>query len=126
MNSLGVPRGSSYCIAYGVSGNGSRIIGFCDSLGAFIWQDGQMQGLLDLLVAQGATGLDGWRLYQASAISPDGQWVVGGGINPQGVGEAFRVQLNAVPIPPTGLLLLTGLCGAVMRTTRRRRRGPAN
>jgi hypothetical protein len=35
-----------------------------------------------VLVANGATGLDGWILTEAQAVSADGQWVVGSGTPP--------------------------------------------
>lgn len=45
---------------------------------AFVWtQADGMQRLIDVLVANGATGLDGWILTEAQAVSADGQWVVG-------------------------------------------------
>jgi len=41
-----------------------------------------MQRLIDVLVANGATGLDGWILTEAQAVSANGQWVVGSGKPP--------------------------------------------
>jgi probable HAF family extracellular repeat protein len=50
---------------------------------AFVWtQADGMQRLIDVLVANGATGLDGWILTAAQAVSADGQWVVGSGTPP--------------------------------------------
>lgn len=106
--------------ASAVSGDGSIIGGNSTRLGspptfesqsdAFIWQEGQgAQKLFDLLVSQGATGLEGWRLVSVQDISADGQWVVGEGINPAGVSQAFRAQISAVPAPASIWLALTGL-----------------
>ena len=58
---------------------------------AFVWtQADGMQRLIDVLVANGATGLDGWILTDAQAVSADGRWVVGS-CNPPGsfVSEPF-------------------------------------
>jgi hypothetical protein len=40
-----------------------------------------MQNLRELLLAGGATGLTGWRLVKASALSADGSTIVGFGVN---------------------------------------------
>jgi hypothetical protein len=47
-----------------------------------------MKRLIDVLIANGATGLDGWMLTEAQAISADGQWVVGSGRPP----ESFAIE----------------------------------
>ena len=71
-----LPGRSFNSLAYGVSADGSLIVGFGTSaLGreAFLWtSDAGMQTLRELLIAGGATGLTGWRLTQASAMSADG------------------------------------------------------
>jgi len=41
------------------------------------------------------TGLDNWELREAASISADGQWVVGTGINPSGLREAFLANVSA-------------------------------
>lgn len=116
--------------ASAVSGNGSLIAGnsgrhIADTsqteFDAFIWTaELGAQRLLDVLVAQGATGLEGWRLTSVIDISPDGQWLVGDAIDPTGNTQAFRAQLSPVPGPATGLLTLTGLASLGVFSKRRR------
>jgi hypothetical protein len=65
-----------------------------------------MQRLFDILLANGATGLDGWTLFKALDVSEDGQWVAGYGINPLGNYEAFLANISPVPIPAVGWLLV--------------------
>jgi probable HAF family extracellular repeat protein len=90
--------GSFWSRAQAASGDGSVVVGLslgdADGTGgfnnaAFIWtQATGMKRLIDVLVANGATGLDGWILTDATAISADGKWVVGSGRPP---GE-FRTE----------------------------------
>ena len=58
-----------------------------------------MQNLRDLLIANGATGLDGWILTEALSISADGQTLVGNGVNPLGQTEAWLATLTIDEIP---------------------------
>ena len=81
-----LPGGSFTSRATGASGDGGVVVGFGDTDSgpeAFIWtQADGMQRLIDVLVASGATGLDGWILTEAQDVSADGQWVVGSGKPP--------------------------------------------
>jgi uncharacterized membrane protein len=119
-----LPDGDFSSVAYGVSANGAIVVGQGDGVNgkeAFVWtQKGGMQRLFDVLVAGGATGLDGWTLTGAYSISADGNWVVGSGINPFGTEEAFRASIAAVPVPPTVWLLGTGIVGLIRQVRRRR------
>ncbi len=63
-----------------------------------------MQRLFDVLVANGATGLNGWTLTRATAISTNGRWVVGYGTNPAGEEEAFLADIAPVPLPAAAWL----------------------
>ena len=76
-----LPGGSFSSRATGASSDGGVVVGFGDTDSgpeAFIWTQAEgMQRLIDVLVANGATGLDGWILTDAKAVSADGQWVVG-------------------------------------------------
>lgn len=93
--------------AFGVSGDGSVIVGdgvtsTDGSREAFIWtQSHGIRKLEDVLVARGATGLEGWALRRANAVSDNGRWIVGWGTNPSGNVEAFLadtlIQFNDVP-----------------------------
>lgn len=100
MVSLGdLAGGSFYNAARAVSADGSVIVGETGS-DAFVWtQGGGMQRLLDVLLDRGVTGLDGWRLVDATGISADGRWVVGYGSSPMGT-QAFIADLSPVPIVP--------------------------
>ena len=68
-----------------------------------------MKSLLDILIAGGATGLTGWALEQALAVSADGQSVVGWGVNPSGYHEAFIANIAPVPLPAAVWLLGSAL-----------------
>jgi hypothetical protein len=59
------------------------------------------------LVSDGLN-LSGWTLETAAAITPDGQTIVGTGIGPQNLGEAWIVT---IPEPATGLLVMLGVLG---------------
>lgn len=124
MRGIGTLPGKTGSLAYGVSGDGTVIVGQAEPFGssaAFIWTAATgAQSLLDVLVAQGATGLDGWTLSEARGISPDGQWVVGTGNGPDGASQAFLARLNPVPLPAGFWLLGTALAAAFGRRQFRR------
>jgi probable HAF family extracellular repeat protein len=122
-----LPGGGTSSIARGVSADGSVVVGRSAGLNgygnpaglAFVWtQATGMQSLLDVLVSHGVTGLTGWNLYEATAISPDGRWIIGVGQNPQYLTEAFLVELSPVPLP--GAMWLFGAAIGLMGWTRRK------
>lgn len=119
------------CAAVDAAAKGAVIVGYCtavgDDLTAFIWTPAAgMEALLDHLAANGTSGLDGWsRLTTALGISADGQWLVGTGINAQGLSEGFRVQLSPVPAPPAFWLLVSGVADLGLRRFRSRQAGAA-
>jgi hypothetical protein len=81
-----------------------------DNNGAFVWTEATgMVRLIDVLIANGATGLEGWVLQGALAVSPDGRWMAGSGTNPDGRIEAFLADISPVPAPATFWLLGSGL-----------------
>lgn len=127
---LGFLPGSSeyvgrHSAALAISADGSLVVGVGRSPDqgqnrAIIWTETDgMQDLLDLLVSIGTTGTSGWTLVQANAVSDDGQWVAGSGINPDGYNEAFLANISAVPIPPAVWLFgsALGLMGVMRRPT---------
>ena len=118
------PEGGFSSIAMAASADGSRIAGrHADNSGyeAFLWTaEAGMERVMDLLVKQGATGLEGWRLTAVEDISGDGRWVVGNGVNPAGRTEAFLADLAPVPLPPTVWLLSAGLLSLIKPACRRR------
>lgn len=112
--------GTFYSYAWGVSGNGNVIVGTGKSAvgdEAFIWDPANgMRNLREVLVSEyGVSGLSGWTLTAARAISADGTTIVGEGINPQGQVEAWHV--TGIPEPSSALLFIAG----AMVCARRRR-----
>jgi probable HAF family extracellular repeat protein len=128
MVALGVLPGSNGSNALGVSADGAVVVGEsfqpAGSSEAFVWTESNgMERLEDVLAANGVTGLAGWSLESARAISADGQWVVGSGINPAGEEEAFLADISPASSGGGGgggaldgfSLLALGLMGALRR-----------
>jgi probable HAF family extracellular repeat protein len=127
-----LPGGRLDSGASGVSGDGSVVVGSGSfavigesgepevrSPEAFVWTEAAgMQRLFDVLVTNGATGLEGWTLSAATAISLDGKWVVGIGRNPLGYDEAFLADISPVPLPTPAWLLAAAVLslGARLRS----------
>jgi uncharacterized membrane protein len=107
-----LPGGTLLSEALAVSGDGSVIVGFGQDDSApfqhaVIWTDSNgPERLLDVLVARGAAGLEGWQLLTATGVSADGRWVIGAGLK-DGKTSAFLADLAVVPLP-NGLVLLLG------------------
>jgi MYXO-CTERM domain-containing protein len=80
-----------------------------------------MRSLQDMLVNDLRYDLAGWRLTGASSLSADGQWVVGGGINPSGQTEAWLANIAPIPEPSSVTLAGLGLAGLLGYGWRRRR-----
>ena len=95
-----LPDGSRNSSAFGVSADGSIIVGQCYGEGgfeAFIWDAAHgMRSLRQVLVSQFDLGanLTGWKLQLATAVSADGSFVVGYGMNPSGDREAWLAYLG--------------------------------
>ena len=120
MEGLGFLPGSTSSEAVAISADGSVIGG--QSLyvanSAFLWTEtGGMQRLFDVLVGLGVSGLTDWNLYGIKAISPDGQWIVGIGGDPDGQERAFVANISPVPVPAAAWLFAgaLGLLGVVRR-----------
>jgi len=103
MVNLGHLPGKSTTHTSGVSSYGKIIVGGSYTwLGdpsplAFIWDS--MNGMRDLkTVLQSEYGLNltGWALHNASGITPNGNVIIGSGIDPVGNLEAFRVVLDTL------------------------------
>jgi len=117
-----LPGGGIYSWAHGTSGDGSLVVGrgaIVDGARAFIWD--QINGVRQLDIVISSTGVDltGWTLTQATAISDDGNTIVGYGTNPDGDEEGWVFMLNAPPPPseevpglgPASLGIVTSLLG---------------
>jgi probable HAF family extracellular repeat protein len=111
-----LPGGIFKSRSTGASGDGGVVVGFGytdTGQEAFVWtQAVGMQRLIDVLVANGATGLDGWILTEAQAVSADGQWVVGSGKPPGSFAtEPFLafIALGGGPQPSVNLAPVNNL-----------------
>ncbi|MBL8200334.1 MAG: hypothetical protein JNK40_05110 [Chromatiales bacterium] len=111
--------------ALDVSADGNVIVGNREGTGATVWiNGGEGQSLFDLLVAQGATGLDGWSLG-ATAISADGRTIIGMGYGPDPnvqLGWVATIDTAVVPAPPAFALLASAV-GALAGWTWRKSSG---
>jgi probable HAF family extracellular repeat protein len=116
-----LPGGEFQSAAYGVSADGSVIVGqgFSDAGGheAFIWNavDG-MQSLQDVLSDAGID-MTGWQLYSALDVSADGTAIVGRGHDPDGNLVPWRA---VVPEPSTLALLGMGALGLLTYCLRKK------
>ncbi len=89
--------------ALGVTDNGRVIVGFSGGRhrDAFVWtRPIGMLKLQDYLKGLGVTGLRGWRLDTAVAISGDGTTIAGWGYRPDGHVQSWIVR-NLPPFPGT-------------------------
>jgi probable HAF family extracellular repeat protein len=95
-----LPGGSPNSRACGVSADGSIIVGQCYGEGgfeAFIWDAAHgMRSLRQVLASRFDVGanLAGWKLQAANAVTADGSFVVGYGMNPSGNREAWLAYLG--------------------------------
>lgn len=68
---------------------------------AFMWTAAQgMRDLRDALADDYDLELPGWQLTAATDITPDGRYIIGNAINPQGDFEAWLIDLQPQPSPP--------------------------
>ncbi len=104
-----VPGGDYGSSARAVAADGSVVVGMYQvdpddpltGFRAFVWTAGSgMQKLFDVLLLEGATGLSGWTLLQATGVSADGRTIAGYGLNPLGQPQAFLATIaDMVPNP---------------------------
>ncbi len=95
----------------GISADGNVIVGAAGGSqnSAFFWTpESGMVNLKAFLLANGATGVQGWNLSTATAVSADGRVVVGHGLNALGQVEGFYATIPApaawVTIGAAGLI----------------------
>jgi probable HAF family extracellular repeat protein len=90
--------------AWGVTSNGEVIVGLAaERIGVYVaatvWTEALgLRDLRSLLISDVGLDLSGWTLSAALDITPDGKFIVGEGINPDGQTEAWLVYLGN-PIP---------------------------
>ncbi len=114
-----LPNGANPGGANAVSADGAIVAGGSGTNGAYIWTEaGGTLFVRDVLLAQGVN-IGGWSLNTVRDISADGKYLIGDGINPQGVAETWYAFLPE-PVPAPGVVGVFGLAGAVIS---RRRRG---
>lgn len=114
----GLSLANFYSEATGISADGSIVVGNSrsfqsgNSLEPFLWtRDGGMQSLSAMLLNRGVD-LQGWQLNTASAISADGNVIVGEARRMLGndlITQVYRVSLVAVPEPSSGVLFWMSL-----------------
>lgn len=97
---LGLQAGLPYrSEAFGVSGDGGTVVGgvyFPSGYQVVVWgPNGQARRLRDILLAVGVTSHTEWSGLEAAAISADGTTVVGFGVDPAGLVQAFRAVIPA-------------------------------
>jgi uncharacterized membrane protein len=105
MVGLGFLRPEGYTLALAANADGSVIVGTAGEEGndATLWtaQLGTVN-LQSYLIAHGASGLEGWRLREATDISADGATIAGWGTDPTGRDVAW---VATVPEPSVALAL---------------------
>ncbi len=100
MIGLGFLPGVGQSRATTMTPDGSIVLGQGSSFGGdlFIWDSANgMRSLVDVLTDDFDLDLTGWNLRTVVDISADGRSIVGNGINPDGVREAWIAQLDDVP-----------------------------
>lgn len=98
MIGLGRLNDAAYGEALDVTGNGRIVVGQSGDR-AFLWTAAHgMRDLKEYLSSDlYKLDLTGWTLTKATAISPDGFYIVGEGINPAGDVESWRADLFHIP-----------------------------
>jgi uncharacterized membrane protein len=115
-----LPGGASGSYGGSLSANGRIVVGTSftgtwnpapdltiDTTTAFIWDaEHGTRSLPDALRTEYGLDLQGWELWEATAISADGTTIVGNGISPDGY---WRTWIAEVPEPSSVLYLLLSL-----------------
>lgn len=97
MVGIGNLSGASYGAAEAVSSLG-RFVGGSSGGRAFLWTEHLgMRDVQEMLARNPQIDLEGWTLTSVTAISPDGVYLAGDGINPDGNQEAWWAELFRFP-----------------------------
>jgi probable HAF family extracellular repeat protein len=131
MEGLGFLSGSPFeSVAIAATHSGQAIVGFSgihNDMRAFVWTEVTgMLPLQDVLINRYnlAAELADWQLTVAHDISPDGHFIVGSGINPDGNQEAWLVRLDRpIFVPEPSALVLATLSLAALLCYHRPRCG---
>lgn len=92
---LGILPGDVVAVASAIRSDGHRVVGYSGDR-AFIWDPVRgIRSLWSALVSDYGVSLTGWQaLETASAMTPDGRFIVGHGRRSNGQTEAFRIELS--------------------------------
>jgi probable HAF family extracellular repeat protein len=90
--------------ALAVNADGSVIAGWSygdNGEEAFYWtQTGGMRRFNDVLTEAGlGAAIAGWTFSRATGLSSDGRTIIGNGVSPDGIGQAFIASLGNAPPP---------------------------
>jgi probable HAF family extracellular repeat protein len=105
--------------AFDISADGSVVVGTSgvqyearNELRAFVWRDGVMYDVKELLIAQGVDreALAPWRLVAATGISDDGLTIVGYGLYNGNYTTTVAWSATLLPVPEPATIVLFG-CG---------------
>jgi hypothetical protein len=106
-----------FSYALGTTDSGEAIVGSGNGTIAYVWTEARGMESLELVLENRfglADELAGWRLDEATDISPNGRFIVGKGLNPEGRTAAWLVRLDRpifAPEPSTALLAALSLAG---------------
>jgi probable HAF family extracellular repeat protein len=105
MEGLGILPIQDFNAAADASADGSIVVGLPGNFTggeAFIWDENHgLRSLQSVLENDFNLDLTGWVLIAATAISDDGNIIVGFGTNPDGITEGWVVSLADTPVPGT-------------------------
>jgi uncharacterized membrane protein len=87
--------------ARSVSADGSRIVGYNNTEGPWIWDAIHGMRLLRNVLIDAGVDVNAWgQVVEANAISADGRYVVGVGAHADGFFEGYRIELPHDPATP--------------------------
>jgi uncharacterized membrane protein len=97
------PFSSDRYTTFAITPNGDVVAGATQTLNAddvaFTWdQANGTRSVKSNLLTAGASAVADWRLLAVTAVSADGRILLGNGVNPNALGEAWIVNLNGGPL----------------------------
>ena len=96
--------GASRCIPTGMADDGSTIVGFCETgiaaaASGFVWSPGAGTREIGQVLSSLGALFPNWTLETVTGISRDGRAVIGNGLNPAGVSEAWIALIPPLCYP---------------------------